>query len=62
MERAIVEEPPFAMKEGGIIRDGYHEEVDRLRKAKTDGKTWLAELEQKERENDRNQESSDQVQ
>lgn len=50
VERAIVEEPPFAMKEGGIIRDGYHEEVDRLRKAKTDGKTWLAELEQKERE------------
>ena len=37
-------------EEGGIIRDGYHEEVDRLRKAKTDGKTWLAELEQKERE------------
>lgn len=50
VERAIVEEPPFAMKEGGIIRNGYHEEVDRLRKAKTDGKTWLAELEQKERE------------
>lgn len=47
--RAIVEDPPLAMKEGGIIRDGYHEEVDRLRKAKTDGKTWLAELEEKER-------------
>lgn len=50
VENAIMDDPPMAMKEGGIIRDGYHEEVDRLRKAKTDGKTWLAELEQKERE------------
>ena len=50
VERAIMEDPPLAMKEGGIIRDGYHEDVDRLRKAKTDGKTWLAELEEKERE------------
>ncbi len=50
VERAIIEDPPLAMKEGGIIRDGYHEDVDRLRKAKTDGKTWLAELEEKERE------------
>ena len=50
VENAIIDDPPMAMKEGGIIRDGYHEEVDRLRKAKTDGKTWLAELEQKERE------------
>ena len=38
------------MKEGGIIRDGFHEEVDRYRKAKTEGKTWLAELEAQERE------------
>lgn len=50
VESAVVEEPPIAMKEGGIIKDGYNEEVDKLRKAKTDGKTWLAELEQKERE------------
>ena len=50
VENAIIDDPPMAMKEGGIIRDGYHEEVDLLRKAKTDGKTWLAELEQKERE------------
>ncbi len=50
IEAAIVEEPPLAMKEGGIIRDGYSEEVDRLRSAKTEGKTWLAELEAKERE------------
>lgn len=47
---AIQEEPPLAMKEGGIIREGYSEEVDRLRNAKSDGKTWLAELEAKERE------------
>lgn len=47
---AIQEEPPLAMKEGGIIREGYSQEVDRLRNAKSDGKTWLAELETKERE------------
>ena len=47
---AIQEEPPLAMKEGGIIREGYSEEVDRLRNAKSDGKTWLAELEATERE------------
>lgn len=47
---AITEEPPLAMKEGGIIREGYNEEVDRLRKAKSEGKSWLAELEAKERE------------
>ncbi|WMJ90649.1 DNA mismatch repair protein MutS [Anaerocolumna sp. MB42-C2] len=51
IEQSIVEEPPLAVKEGGIIKDGYHEEVDKLRKAKTEGKTWLAELETKEKEN-----------
>lgn len=50
VEDAIMEDPPLAMKEGGIIRDGYSEEVDRLRSAKTEGKTWLAELEAEERE------------
>ena len=50
IDSAIVEDPPLAMKEGGIIRDGFHEEVDRYRKAKTEGKTWLAELEAQERE------------
>lgn len=50
IHKAIVEEPPLAMKEGGIIRDGYHERVDELRLAKTDGKKWLSELEQKHRE------------
>ena len=48
--RAIQEEPPLAMKEGGIIKDGYNDEVDRLRKAKSEGKNWLADLETRERE------------
>ncbi len=47
---AIVEEPPISVREGGIIREGYNEEVDRYRNAKTEGKRWLAELEEKERE------------
>ena len=47
---AIQDEPPLAMKEGGIIREGYNEEVDLLRKAKSEGKVWLAELEAKERD------------
>lgn len=47
---AIGDEPPIAIKEGGIIREGYNGEVDKLRKAKTEGKTWIAELEQSERD------------
>ncbi len=47
---SIQEEPPLAMKEGGIIREGYNETVDQLRNAKVEGKTWLAELEAQERE------------
>ena len=47
---AIREDPPIAMKEGNIIRDGYNEEVDKLRRAKSDGKDWLAKLENEERE------------
>lgn len=50
IDAAICEEPPISARDGGILKDGYHEEVDRLRKAKTDGKKWLAELEAKERE------------
>jgi len=50
IEVAIEEEPPLAMKEGGIIKAGYHEDVDKLRNAKTEGKTWLAEVEEEERE------------
>ncbi len=50
IEDAIMEEPPISVREGGIIKDGYFEEVDKYRHAKTEGKTWLAELEAKERE------------
>lgn len=50
VDDAICEEPPISSRDGGIIRDGFHEEIDRLRKAKTEGKKWLAELETQERE------------
>lgn len=47
---AIVEDPPITVREGGIIKDGYNREADKLRHAKTEGKNWLAELEAKEKE------------
>ena len=47
---SIVDEPPLTIKEGGIIREGYNEEIDKLRNAKTEGKNWLAQLEAEERE------------
>lgn len=47
---AIVEEPPVTIKEGGIIKEGYHTEIDRLRAAKTEGKNWLSKLESTEKE------------
>lgn len=50
IDAAIIEEPPLAMKEGGIIKDGYNEDVDNYRHAKTEGKSWLAQLEAEERE------------
>ena len=50
IDSAIVEEPPIAIREGGIIKEGYNEEVDKLREAKTKGKEWIAELEAYERE------------
>ncbi len=50
IDRSIVEDPPIAVKEGGIIKDGYDQEADQLRHAKTEGKTWLADLEANERE------------
>ena len=50
LESAIQEEPPLAKKEGGIIKDGFHEDVDHFRQAKTEGKTWLTQLETQERE------------
>lgn len=50
INRGIIEEPPILVREGGIIKEGFNQEVDRLRKAKTEGKTWLAQLESKQRE------------
>lgn len=50
IEHAIVDDPPISVRDGGIIKDGYSEEADRLRHAKTEGKDWLAALEAEERE------------
>ncbi len=50
IQSSIQEEPPISVREGDIIKDGYNEEVDRLRSAKTQGKSWLADVEAKERE------------
>ena len=50
IDAAIEEDPPISVRDGGIIKDGYHEETDRLRSAKTEGKDWLASLEQEEKE------------
>lgn len=45
---AIIDEPPLTIKEGGIIRDGYHEVLDDYRKAMSQNKTWMTELQQRE--------------
>jgi DNA mismatch repair protein MutS len=50
IEASIDPEAPMTVKEGSIIKSGYNEEVDRLRLAKTEGKGWLAEVEERERE------------
>lgn len=50
IKQAIVDDPPLAQKDGGIIREGYHEDVDKFRHSRTDGKKWLSELEARERE------------
>ena len=50
VKESIQDDPPLAMKEGGIVREGYNEEVDKLRNAKSEGKTWLAQLEAEEKE------------
>ena len=47
---AIIEEPPLTIREGGIIKDGFDEDIDMLRSAKRDGKQWLAQLEEEDRE------------
>ena len=50
IEESIVEEPPLSVKEGGLIKIGYNEEIDHLKKATTEGKTWILKLEADERE------------
>ena len=50
IDKSIVEEPPISVKEGGIIKLGYDPEIDILKKATTEGKTWIVQLEAKERE------------
>ena len=48
VENAIVEEPPMAIKEGGLFRKGFNPELDELRAAAHDGKQWIAELQARE--------------
>ncbi|RKI92738.1 DNA mismatch repair protein MutS [Parablautia intestinalis] len=50
IENAINDEPPITIREGGIIREGFDETIDNLRHAKTEGKDWLAKLEEQDRE------------
>lgn len=50
IDQAIVEEPPLAIKESGIIKDGFDEDIDHFREAGTNGKQWLAEMEDSEKE------------
>lgn len=47
---AIVDEPPLSIRDGGLIRDGYHAHLDQLKEADRNGKQWIAELERQERE------------
>lgn len=50
IEKSIVEDPPMTIKDGGIIKLGYDEEIDKLKTAQTEGKTWLVQLEAEEKE------------
>ena len=50
IDRAIVEEPPFSIREGGFIKKGFSPEIDELNDIQTDGKSWIASVEQSERE------------
>ncbi|OMF63270.1 DNA mismatch repair protein MutS [Paenibacillus sp. FSL R5-0490] len=50
LESSIMENPPLSLKDGNIIQDGYHEELDKYRDASRNGKTWIAQLEKQERE------------
>ncbi|MBX3746875.1 MAG: DNA mismatch repair protein MutS [Verrucomicrobiae bacterium] len=48
IRHALVDDPPLALKEGGLIRDGYHPELDALRQARREGHDWIARLQQQE--------------
>lgn len=50
IEKSIVEDPPMTVKDGGIIKLGYDEEIDKLKTATTEGKNWIIQLEAEERE------------
>ncbi|NPV52595.1 MAG: DNA mismatch repair protein MutS [Firmicutes bacterium] len=50
LEKALVSDPPATVREGGMIRDGYDPDLDRLRRVKNEGKMWIASLEARERE------------
>lgn len=50
LERAINDEPPALLRDGNVIKEGFNEEIDKLRIAMRDGKKWLAEVESEERE------------
>ncbi|WP_277585809.1 DNA mismatch repair protein MutS [Psychrobacillus antarcticus] len=50
LQEAISENPPISVKDGGVINNGFHERLDQLRDASVNGKKWIAELEQRERE------------
>lgn len=51
IDATIVDEPPVGIRDGGIIKDGYHSYLDQLKEANKNGKQWLAELEKRERDN-----------
>ena len=50
IDQAIVEDPPFSVREGGMIKHGYSDELDTYTKAKTEGKAWIEQMEEEERE------------
>jgi len=50
IDASIVEEPPISVRDGGFIKEGFDEDIDTLRRAKTEGKNWLAQLEESDRE------------
>jgi len=49
IHRSIVDNPPFSLREGGMMKDGYHPELDELRSMRRDGRRWIAQLEAEEK-------------